>query len=69
MCQGRLGEKVGKLLGPYLRAMVPHWLLAMSDTYTPVASAASAAFKVIVLMDYREDLRLISSVKPIVVIN
>ncbi|XP_051540876.1 E3 ubiquitin-protein ligase listerin isoform X2 [Myxocyprinus asiaticus] len=37
--------KVKRNLAPYLKSIMGHWLIAQCDTYSPAASAASAAFQ------------------------
>lgn len=36
--------KVKRNLAPYLKSIMGHWLISQCDTYSPAASAASAAF-------------------------
>lgn len=50
LCQGRLASKVGKSLAPYLKSLVPTWLMVMNDPYTAAASAAVNTFKVYFIM-------------------
>uniref|UniRef100_A0A9J8C377 E3 ubiquitin-protein ligase listerin n=1 Tax=Cyprinus carpio carpio TaxID=630221 RepID=A0A9J8C377_CYPCA len=37
--------KVKRNLAPYLKSIMGHWLISQCDTYSPAASAASAAFQ------------------------
>uniref|UniRef100_A0A672KMD0 E3 ubiquitin-protein ligase listerin n=1 Tax=Sinocyclocheilus grahami TaxID=75366 RepID=A0A672KMD0_SINGR len=37
--------KVKRNLAPYLKSLMGHWLISQCDTYSPAASAASAAFQ------------------------
>ncbi|KAK9968251.1 hypothetical protein ABG768_002585 [Culter alburnus] len=37
--------KVKRNLAPYLKSIMGHWLICQCDTYSPAASAASAAFQ------------------------
>ncbi|KAF2354865.1 Armadillo-type fold [Trinorchestia longiramus] len=53
VCQGRLASKVGKAMAPYLKSLVPTWLLAMTDPYPAAAAAASRAFKEVFAEDKR----------------